>query len=137
MAVLGSTHCLTSWVTLQHVITTIQHMIAHISNISSGKTQAHVVDMHDLSRREACLYNQLLYKGVVFVLFFQPVECCRSMAVLVRSLRLCLTSEGQQAVLAAIICLLVLQTFLDSTAALQVSQTSTPRQQVALLLKCT
>lgn len=38
-----------------------------------------------------------------------------------RSLKLCLTSEGQQAVLAAMICLLVLQIFLDSTAALQVT----------------
>lgn len=37
-----------------------------------------------------------------------------------RSLRFCLTSEGQQAVLAAIICLLVLQAFLDRTPALQV-----------------
>ena len=50
------------------------------------------------------------------------------MGVLLRSLKLCLTSEGQQAVLAVIICLLALQMFLDSTAALQVSQGSMLRQ---------
>ncbi|KAL3160718.1 hypothetical protein ABBQ32_010628 [Trebouxia sp. C0010 RCD-2024] len=41
------------------------------------------------------------------------------MGVLLRSLKLCLTSEGQQAVLAAVICLLVLQDFLDRAPALQ------------------
>lgn len=45
---------------------------------------------------------------------------CRSMGVLLRSLKFCLTSEGQQAVLAAVICLLVLQAFLDRAPALQV-----------------
>lgn len=43
------------------------------------------------------------------------------MGVLLRSLKLCLTSEGQQAVLAAVICLLVLQDFLDRAPALQVT----------------
>ena len=50
------------------------------------------------------------------------------MGILLRSLKLCLTSEGQQAVLAAIICLLVLQISIDSTAALQVSHTGLPAE---------
>ncbi|KAL0024544.1 hypothetical protein WJX79_004679 [Trebouxia sp. C0005] len=43
----------------------------------------------------------------------------RAMLTLLRCLRFCLTSEGQQAVLAAVICLVALQIFADDTAALQ------------------
>ena len=42
------------------------------------------------------------------------------MSTLLRCLRFCLTSEGQQAVLAAVICLVALQIFADDAAALQV-----------------
>ena len=60
------------------------------------------------------------------------------MGVLLRSLKFCLTSEGQQAVLAAVICLLVLQAFLDRTPALQVRASVlapySPEQQAALML---
>ena len=56
----------------------------------------------------------------LFIMLALVSRACRSMGVLLRSLRLCLTSEGQQAVLAAIICLLVLHIFPDSAAALQV-----------------
>lgn len=41
------------------------------------------------------------------------------MEVLVRSMRVCLTSEGEQAVVTAVISLLALDIFLDSGAALQ------------------
>ncbi|KAL0048380.1 hypothetical protein WJX82_001955 [Trebouxia sp. C0006] len=43
----------------------------------------------------------------------------RAMSTLLRCLRFCLTSEGQQAVLAAVICLVALQVFADDAAALQ------------------
>lgn len=43
------------------------------------------------------------------------------MAVLVRSMRYCLTSEGEQAVVTAVISLLALNVFVDGTIAVQVS----------------
>ena len=46
----------------------------------------------------------------------------RAMSTLLRCLKFCLTSEGQQAVLAAVICLVALQIFVDDAAALQVNQ---------------
>lgn len=53
--------------------------------------------------------------------------------VLVRCLKYCLRSEGQQAVLAAVICLVALQVFADDTLALQVSPN---HPLAALLLAC-
>ena len=52
------------------------------------------------------------------------VLLCRAMGVLVRYLRFCLTSEGQQAVLAAIISLVALEIFVDDTVALEVTPQS-------------
>ena len=42
------------------------------------------------------------------------------MTVLIRSMRYCLTSEGEQAVITAVISLLALNVFVDGTAAVQV-----------------
>lgn len=60
--------------------------------------------------------------------------CCRAMAVLVRSMRYCLTSEGEQAVVTAVIALLALQVFVDGTVAVQVWNLDTKQQ--ACMLSC-